>query len=125
MADPRSRDPDPRSVRIRLPPFPHSKGKRPPPSIPRIHGERRPDVASPTHPRSAQEVPVVLRDLEQFLRRIGTAVNPVRTAGKRDVAVGIDHAWNDRGATGVDDADVRRKGALIATRTNPDHVARV
>src|SRR2546426_9014128 len=125
VADPRSGDPNPRSIRVQSPPFPHAEGEGPLLSVPRIHGERRPDVAGPAHAGAAQEVPIVLRDLEQFLRRIGTAVDPVRAAGKRDVAVGIDHAWNDRGATGVDDVDVRWKGALIATRTNPDHVARV
>jgi len=65
----------------------------------------------------------VLRDVEQVLRRIGAAVDPMGAAGKGDVAVGIDHAGNDRGPSGIDDADVRREIALIGTRTDPDHVA--
>jgi hypothetical protein len=62
----------------------------------------------------------VLRDLEQFFRRIGTAIDPMRTSGKREVAVGIDHPRDDRGAAGIDDADVRREGPLVGRRTDPD-----
>src|SRR5439155_18921533 len=35
VADPGSRDPDPRSSRVGLPPFPYAERERPPPSIPR------------------------------------------------------------------------------------------
>src|SRR5207245_9095508 len=87
VADPGSRDPDPRSIRVRPPSFPNAEREGAPLSVPRIHGERGPDVAGPAHARAAQEVPVVLRDVEQFVRRIGTAVDPVRAAGKGDVAV--------------------------------------
>src|SRR2546422_2057442 len=125
MADPGSRDADPRSTHVRSPPFSHAKGEGAPPSVPRIHRERRPDVAGPAHPRAAQEVPVVLCHLEQFLRRIGPAVDPMRTAGKGDVAVGIDHAGDDRRAAGIDDVDVGWEVALIRAGTNPDDVARV
>src|SRR2546422_2055368 len=66
VADPGSRDPDPRSMRVRLPPFPHAEREGPPPSIPRIHRERGPDVPGPTHARASQEISVVLCNLEQF-----------------------------------------------------------
>src|SRR5437867_1737792 len=49
----------------------------------------------------------------------------MRTAGKGDVAVGIDHAGDDRRAAGIDDVDVGWEVALIRTRTNPDDVASV
>src|SRR2546426_8638972 len=49
----------------------------------------------------------------------------MRTAGKGDVAVGIDHAGDDRRPSGIDDVDVGWEVALIRTRTNPDDVARV
>src|SRR5439155_14369416 len=71
VADPGSRDADPRSTHVRSPPFSHAKGEGAPPSVPRIHGERGPDVARPTHARASQEIPVVLRDLQEFFRRIG------------------------------------------------------
>src|SRR2546427_1034196 len=125
VADPGSRDPDPRSIRVRPPSFPNAEREGAPLSVPRIHGERRPDVAGPAHARAAQEVPVVLRDVEQFVRRISTAVDPKRAAGKGDMAVGIDHAGNDCGSARIDDVDVRREIALIGTRTDPDHVASV
>jgi len=123
VADPRSGDPDPRSIQVRLPPCPHAKGEGPPPSVPRIHGERGSDVAGPAHARAAQEVPVVLRHLEQFLGRIGAAVDPVRAAGKRDVAVRIDHPRDDRRAARVDHADVRGQVAFIGRGTHPDDAA--
>jgi hypothetical protein len=65
----------------------------------------------------------VLRDLEQFLRGIGTAVDPVGAAGKGHVAVGIDHARHDRGAAGIDHADVGRERAFIGGGTDPDDAA--
>src|SRR3989454_7017825 len=49
----------------------------------------------------------------------------MRTAGKGDVAVGIDHAGDDRRAAGIDDVDVGWEVALFRTRTNPDDAARV
>src|SRR2546427_13080657 len=49
----------------------------------------------------------------------------MRTAGKGDVAVGIDHAGDDRRAARIDDADVGWEVALVRTGTNPDDVARV
>src|SRR5438093_5864129 len=49
----------------------------------------------------------------------------MRTAGKGDVAVGVDHAGDDRRPSGIDDVDTRREIALIRARTNPDDVARV
>src|SRR6267143_6638590 len=79
VANPRSRDADPRPIEIRSPPFSHAEREGPPLPIPRIDGKRRPDVAGPSHARAAQEVPVVLRDLEQLFRRIGAAVDPMRT----------------------------------------------
>src|SRR5437879_7848503 len=101
MADPCPRDADLRSSNLRLPPFSYAEREGPPPSIPRVDGERRADVAGPPHARAAQEIAVVLRDLEQLLRRIGPAVDPMRSSGKREVAVGIDHARDDRRASGV------------------------
>src|SRR5438094_3203417 len=47
----------------------------------------------------------------------------MRTAGKGDVAVGIDHAGDDCGSTRIDDVDTRREIALIRAGTNPDHAA--
>src|SRR5437867_1393777 len=54
VADPGSRDADPRSTHVRSPPFSHAKGEGAPPSIPWIHRERRPDVAGPSHTRAAK-----------------------------------------------------------------------
>src|SRR3989454_2994718 len=123
VADPRSRDPNPWSIRVRLPAFAHAEREGAPLAVPRIDGEGGPDVAGPAYSGTAEEVPVVLRDVEQFFRRIGTAVDPVRAARKGDVAVGIDHAGNDRRPSGIDDADARREIALIGPRTDPDDVA--
>src|SRR5207249_1514657 len=91
MANPCPRDADPRPSRVRTPPFSHPEREGPPPSIPRIDGERRAHVAGPAHTRAAQEIAVVLRDLEQLLRRIGPAVDPMRASREREVAVRIDH----------------------------------
>src|SRR2546427_4857095 len=49
----------------------------------------------------------------------------MRTAGKGDVAVGIDHAGDDRRAAGIDDVDVGWEVALVRSGTNPDDVAGV
>src|SRR5712691_13074956 len=82
VADPRSRDADPRPIEVRLPPFSYAERERSPPPVAGIDGERRTDVPGPPHARAAQEIAVVLCDLEQFLRRIGAAIDPVRTSGK-------------------------------------------
>src|SRR5439155_5683966 len=95
----------------------------PPPSIPWVDGERRSDVAGPTHTRAAQEIPVVLCDLEELLRRIGPAVDPMRSSGKREVAVGIDHPGDDRRSSGVDDAHIPREGAFVGRRADPHNPA--
>jgi hypothetical protein len=108
VADPRPRDADPRPSRVGSPPLSDAKGEGPPASIPGIHGERRPDIAGPPHTRAAQEVAVVLRDLEQFFGKIGPAIDPMRASGKREVAVTIDHPRDNRRASGVEDADVGR-----------------
>src|SRR2546426_9805775 len=47
----------------------------------------------------------------------------MRTAGKGDVAVGIDHAGDDRRAAGIGDVDAGWEIALIRAGTNPDHAA--
>jgi hypothetical protein len=65
----------------------------------------------------------VLGDIEQFLGRVEPAVNPVRAAGKRNVAVGVDHPRDDRRAARVDDVDVSRKITLVGGRTDPDDTA--
>jgi hypothetical protein len=65
----------------------------------------------------------VLRHLEQFLGGIGTAVDPVRAAGKGDVAVRIDHPWDDRRASRVNHVDVRGQVAFIGRGTHPDDPA--
>src|SRR2546422_8784672 len=117
MADPGSRDADPRSTHVRSPPFSHAKGEGAPPSVPRIHRERRPDVAGPAHPRAAQEVPVVLCHFEQFLGAIGTAVDPLGTAGAGAEPVGIDPSRPNRRPTCRGVPPVRRSAALLATRT--------
>src|SRR2546428_13705191 len=69
VADPRSRDPDPRSIRVRLPPCSDAKGKGAPPSVPRIHCERGADVAGHASGRSATEVPFGDRYLASWLGR--------------------------------------------------------
>ena len=63
-----------------MPPFSHAEREGPPPCVLRVDGERGPDVARPTYARASQEIPVVFRDLEQFFRRIGTAIDPVGAA---------------------------------------------
>src|SRR5205807_10546665 len=104
MTDPCPRDADLRPSKVRTPTFSHAEREGPPPSIPRIDGERRADVAGPSHARAAQEIAVVLRDLEQLFRRIGPAVDPMRASGQGQVAVRIDHLSDDRRSSGVDDA---------------------
>src|SRR5207245_1654200 len=96
MADPCPRHADPRPSRVQTPPFSHAEREGSLPSISRIDGERRADVAGPPHARAAQEIAVVLRDLEQLFRRIGPAIDPMRSSGESEVAVGIDHPWDDR-----------------------------
>ncbi len=125
VADPGSRDPDPRSIRVRPPPFPHAERQGPLPSVPRIRGERGPDVAGPTHARAAQEFPIVLRDFEQFIRGIGPAVDPVRASGEGDVAVGVDHSRDDRRAACVDHVDVAREISFVRSGPDPEDAASV
>src|SRR5947208_661884 len=123
MTDACPRDADPRPSRVRPPPFSHPEREGPPPAVPRIDGERRADVAGPPHARAAQEIAVVLRDLEQLLRRIGPAVDPMRASREREVAVRIDHPRDDRRSSGVDDAHIPREGAFVGRRADPHNPA--
>jgi hypothetical protein len=88
-----------------------------------IDGERRTDIPCPPYSRAAEEIAVVLRDLEQVFRRIGPAVDPMRTSGEREVTVGVDHPRDNRRATRVDDADVGRQGRFVGGRAQPRDVA--
>src|SRR6266542_4241385 len=67
----------------------------------------------------------MLGDLEQFVRRIGAAVDPMRSSRQGDVTVGVDHARDDRRAARVDHAGFLWEIALIGSRSDPDDTVAV
>lgn len=64
----------------------------------------------------------MLGHLEELLGRVQDAIDPVRASREGDVAVGIDHPWDDGRASRVDYMDVRREDPLIGRGTNPNDV---
>jgi hypothetical protein len=119
---PRCRDPGARSPHVRpvpAAPPPVSNGDAQGPLATGIGAPRRPDIAGPPHAAAVLELAVGLRHSKQGLGRVTGPVDPMRTAGKRQMAVSVDQARHDGRTTGVDDLAVDRLLALVLGRTDP------
>jgi hypothetical protein len=103
--EPRPADPQTGSIGPVPPALANPEAEGSCPAVGWVLQPRGPDVAGPAHPGLRQQIAVVLGNRQQACRRVIDALDPVRPARQRHMAVAVDEPRDDCRPSGDDDLE--------------------